>query len=144
MGKQVEHWTAWGALLMLVFASPVLLFALVFRDYEDVAPGSLAWHFVLPGFLTAAPLPAACGEPHYSSYPIDGLKPGEESVRFKTRASLAGLRAAYTRELAGCRPSPDGADGARFECEGSQYQAVILSLDPGDGCRQARIAFRYY
>jgi hypothetical protein len=131
--------------LVLVLASPVLLFGLLFRDFEDVAPGSLAWHLVLPGFLTAAPLPAACGEPHYYSHPIDGLKPGEDSVTFQTQASLAGLRAAYARELAACRPVVEDGSGFRFECNRSaDYEAVILSLDPGDGCRRARIAFLVY
>jgi hypothetical protein len=137
-------WSAGGALVLFLLAAagPFLLFLLLFRDFEDVRPGSLAWHLVLPGFLTSAPLPAECGEPHYYAYPLDGLKPQEESVSFQTRASLAELRAAYARQLAACRPVIEDGSGFRFECgRGADYDAVILSLDPGDGCRRARLSF---
>jgi hypothetical protein len=135
-------WSVAGALVLLAALAliPVLEYFLL-PDIYDAAPGSLAWHLVLPRFLTAAPTPAACGEPRYDLHFIDGEKPQSATVKFQTRASPSELRAAYSRELAACRPERSEADGSRFQCDGSQYHTVILSLNPGDGCRRARITF---
>jgi len=126
-----------STLALVVVALPLLLFP----DIDDAAPGSLAWYLVLPRFLTAAPTPAACGEPRYALHFIDGEKPQSASVKFQTRASLAELRTAYARELTACAPEAGAAEGRRFQCDRSQYDTVVLSLDPGDGCRRAQITF---
>jgi hypothetical protein len=139
-----------GGVLVLL-SIPVLAAAFVYfwmlPYFDDVAPGSLEWYLVLPGYLTAAPTPEACGEPRYGLHFIDGLKPGDATVAFLTRASAAGLRAAYARELAACRPEPDvpeDAGGWGFRCGSSEYYRVILQLYPGDGCRRALITFLFH
>jgi hypothetical protein len=131
----------WLSLLALVVA---YLAVLIFPDIDDASPGSLAWYFALPWYLTAAPTPAACDMPRYGLHFIDGLKPGQASVTFQTRASPGELRAAYSRELAGCQS--DSKNDGRFECDGAGhgYNAVMLGREPGDGCRHALIVFLIY
>jgi hypothetical protein len=134
-----------GVLVVLsavVLAGAAVLWLLL-PDFDDAAPGSLGW-YQMPGFATAAPTPAACGEPRYALHSIDGEKPQNAIVRFQTRASLAQLRTAYAGVLAVCQPDPRAPGSDRYECDNSRgYHTVLLSLDPGpDGqCRAARIAF---
>jgi hypothetical protein len=139
-GRRWVLWSVAGALILSVALVIVVLAWLMFPDFDDAAPGSLAW-YQLPGFVTAAPTPAACGEPRYGLHFLDGEKPQSATVRFQTRASPAELRAAYARVLAACRPDPGVPGGDRFQCDGRDYHTVILSLAPGEGCRQAGITF---
>jgi len=141
---QREGWrTALGAgvagIAVIGVVAVLGLPAFLFPTVEGATRGSLAWYLVLPGFLSDAPTPEACGIPRYAMTPIDGASPQTASVAFDTTAPRERIAAAYATLLASCVASD--AQGVRFDCRDRRYHAVVFFRDPGEGCRRARVTF---